>query len=77
MGHDKKEEEEIFFGYINYRYEYSIRKVIPLSIDLTSSAYHPEKQWIMKAWDINKKDYRSFALSDCNFQIGKELNHGH
>lgn len=55
------------FNYRNHTGKYRIRKAIPKSIQFTKTEWHPEMQWILLAYDVEKKADRSFALKDCDF----------
>ena len=61
------------FAYTNYRGEQSVREAIPKRFWHGSTQFHPEDQWIMTAWDIDKKQDRDFALSDCDFSIHEHI----
>jgi len=50
--------------YTNYRGETSIREIIPQKIWFGKTEWHPESQWLLDAYDINKKENRSFAIKD-------------
>lgn len=52
------------FGYTNHRGEYSLRRVVPEYIWFGITEYHLEEQWLMRAFDIDKEDYRDFAIED-------------
>ena len=52
------------FWYTNYKGERSVRSVQPIEIFFGSTPHHEEPQWLMKAWDLKKNSYRSFALRD-------------
>jgi len=32
--------------------------------DFGSTEYHKEEQWLLRAWDVDKQDYRTYALKD-------------
>lgn len=54
--------------YTNYRGEVDVRQIIPVGpLKFRATDYHPEPQWIMRAFDIEKQAYREFALRDCDF----------
>lgn len=53
--------------YKNYRGETSERSIVPSGIRWGCNQWHPEHQWILRAWDFEKKDFRDFALKDCKF----------
>ena len=50
--------------YKNWKGETGIRSIIPLNIFYGNTEYHKEEQWLMKVWDLDKKDYRTYALRD-------------
>lgn len=52
------------FQYTNYKGEESRRHVKPLQLFYGSTQWHPKKQWILQALDLDKNEARSFALSD-------------
>lgn len=62
----------VCFKYKNYKGEICIRKVRPIEIWFGSTIYHPENQWLLKAFDVDKNDYRNFAIKD--IQEWRELN---
>lgn len=55
------------FHYRNYRGEESVRTVLPARLWFGTSDYHPEPQWFLSGLDLDKNEYRDFALRDCNF----------
>ena len=50
--------------YTNYRNETSVRKIIPERIWFGKTEWHPEDQWLLDAYDVDKNAKRSFALKD-------------
>lgn len=62
----------VCFKYKNYKGEIFVRKVKPVEIWFGSTIYHPENQWLLKAFDVDKNDYRNFAIKD--IQEWRELN---
>ena len=52
-----------YFGYTNYRGEYSQRRATPIRFEFTRTEHHPEEQWIMYAMD-HDKGFRAFAMAD-------------
>lgn len=52
------------FIYTNYRGETAERRIIPLEVWFGSTDWHPEPQWLLKAFDCEKKATRDFALKD-------------
>lgn len=51
-------------GYRNYRGEWGIRNITPVSARYGSSDYHKEKQLLITAYDHDKKAMREFAAAD-------------
>lgn len=58
----------VLIDYTNWRGERRKRYVIPIAIRATATKHHPEKQWILKAIDCEKKvgedNIKYFALRD-------------
>lgn len=54
----------LVFLYTNHEGKESFRHAVPKSIRFDSTEWHPEKQWIMRAWDVDKKAMRDFAMKD-------------
>lgn len=50
--------------YINYRGEASFRNIRPIRVYYGSTEWHPEPQWIMQAYDLDKDAVRDFAMKD-------------
>ncbi len=57
------------FSYTNYRGELSRRRVLPAIIKWGATEYHPEEQWLMDAYDLDKEEPRTFAIKDCGFDL--------
>ncbi len=56
--------EAVSFVYTNYIGETRWRNVVPIEIRFTSTEWHPIKQWHLIALDLDRDQYRSFAVSD-------------
>lgn len=54
----------IRFSYTNWRGEVGERVVRPISIEWTQTDWHPEPQWILHAFDLDRDQHRSFAMRD-------------
>jgi predicted DNA-binding transcriptional regulator YafY len=54
----------VLIDYINYRGERGIRRIIPERCYLDEVSWHPGRQWILDAWDLDKDAIRSFAIAD-------------
>lgn len=52
------------FGYTNWRGECGVRHAIPRKVWFGSTEWHPEPQWLLTAFDVEKKAERDFALVD-------------
>ncbi len=50
--------------YTNWRGQTSWRRFIPTEILWGKTEWHHEEQWLLKAWDLDKEDYRFYALKD-------------
>ena len=50
--------------YKNWKGETGLRTIIPLSIFYGFNEFHKDEQWLMKVWDFDKEDYRTYALRD-------------
>lgn len=60
------EDNIISFLYKNYKGKVSVRHVLANSIAYVyqTTMWHGEEQWLMNAYDIDRKDYRLFAVED-------------
>lgn len=54
----------VSFEYKNYRGEVSTRTVVPIDLWHGATAWHPDEQWILLAYDMKKGATRNFALKD-------------
>ncbi len=57
-------EQTVRIMYTNYRGETGERKIIPQRIYFGKTDYHPEEQWLLVAFDIDKNAERTFAIKD-------------
>jgi predicted DNA-binding transcriptional regulator YafY len=58
------EKKAVKIGYTNYKGETAERTIIPLELWFGSTEYHEEEQWLLKAFDLEKKAERNFAVKD-------------
>jgi len=58
------EKQMIRILYKNYKGEVAYRTIIPKSIDFITTKWHPEEQWILTAFDIDRNADRGFAIAD-------------
>lgn len=54
----------IRFDYVNWKGEASTRNVIVKKIFYGSNQWDKEEQFLMRAWDLEKNDFRDFAMKD-------------
>ncbi|MBC8492820.1 MAG: hypothetical protein H8D43_03465 [Chloroflexi bacterium] len=59
-----QEEKVVKILYTNYRSKTAIRTILPERIWFGETEWHPEKQWLLDAFDLDKEAPRSFALKD-------------
>ena len=52
------------FKYLNWEKKTAIRTVKPIKIWYGETQFHPQKQWFLKAFDLDKKEERDFAMKD-------------
>ena len=57
---------DVWIDYTNYKGERRWRHVRPTFSGLifSSSEWHSKRQWLLQAFDYEKKDRRSFAMAD-------------
>lgn len=60
-GHDKR---VVTIRYTNYRGETADRRIIPSGLRFATTDWHPEEQWILDAFDLDRNADRSFAMAD-------------
>jgi predicted DNA-binding transcriptional regulator YafY len=56
--------QEVTIRYTNYRGETADRRIIPRRIRFASTDWHPEAQWLLDAYDLDRQAERSFAMRD-------------
>lgn len=62
------EKSAISLIYTNWKGETSLRTVIPTQVPVWGSTeHHPEPQWLLGVWDVDKQEARTYALADCQF----------
>jgi predicted DNA-binding transcriptional regulator YafY len=50
--------------YTNYRGETARRKIVPGTLRFGATEYHPQPQWLLDAFDVEKQAERTFAMHD-------------
>lgn len=58
------QENPIKVRYTNYRGQTAIRTIIPIRFLFGSTEHHPNEQWLVEVWDIEKGAPRTYALKD-------------
>ena len=56
--------EALEFTYRNWRGEISRRRVVPITVRWDSTEWHPEPQWLLQAYDLDRTAIRDFAMKD-------------
>lgn len=57
-------DEPLVVLYSNWRGEIALRRILPLKLRHASTEWHPDRQWLLQAYDLDKDAFRDFALSD-------------
>lgn len=57
-------EAVVHIDYTNYRGERAARSVVPCKVWHGTTEFHPHAQWLMDAWDVEKRAWRTFAMKD-------------
>lgn len=52
------------FFYRNHRGEEGMRSVIPVAVRFGATEWHPKDQWLLRAFDLEKRAEREFAMAD-------------
>jgi len=56
--------------YTNYRGETAIRTVVPVKIWFGSCEWYPDEQWLLNAYDLDRRADRTFALKNIKAWLG-------
>jgi len=56
--------QRVVIDYINWKGERSLRAIEPQSLSFGSNEWHPNPQWLLRAFDVEKSAWRDFAVSD-------------
>lgn len=56
-------------NYRNHRGEVSTRRIEPLQMWFGSTQWHPNRQWLLKAFDHDKQEWRDFAMTQIHFLV--------
>jgi predicted DNA-binding transcriptional regulator YafY len=61
---DINDNQKVKILYTNWKGITSYRNIVPKSVEFKSTEWHPEEQWILNAFDVDKQADRAFALKD-------------
>jgi predicted DNA-binding transcriptional regulator YafY len=50
--------------YRNWKGQIAVRSIEPSGIWYGTTQWHPESQWFLRALDLDKNEWRDFALRD-------------
>jgi len=59
-----EKEKSVRILYTNWEGKTSLRTVIPRDLAYISTEWHPESQWCINAFDVDKNAERTFACKD-------------
>lgn len=54
----------VHIDYTNWRGERRVRLIKPIEIEYTWTQYHPVKQWLLRAKDMEDGKVKEFAFAD-------------
>lgn len=61
---DKNNPQSVIINYTNWKNETEDRHIIPLKVWYGKTEWHPEDQWLIKAFDLDKEAERDFSMQD-------------
>ncbi len=64
MSNEATEPKVVGIEYRNHRREVTWRRIVPERIWYGSTPWHPNEQWMLRAFDLDKDEARDFALCD-------------
>lgn len=56
--------DTVTIDYTNHRGERAMRRIVPIRIFISSTEWHPETQWLLSAWDADRRADRAFAMAN-------------
>jgi predicted DNA-binding transcriptional regulator YafY len=59
-----KKMRSVEFDYTNYKGETSKRRAQIVSLFFGSNEWHKEEQWLLEGFDMEKQQFRFFAMKD-------------
>lgn len=67
----------LYFKYKNHKGEVAWRQVIPIRLYYGTTQYYPEEQYLLEARDMDKKECRTFAVSNIKSRLMNEHEYRH
>lgn len=59
---ESKMSPPVTIDYTNHRGERGMRRIVPINVYFSCNKWHPEEQWLLAAWDLDKNADRIFAM---------------
>lgn len=56
--------QHVKIDYTNHRGERAVRTIQPRAIAFDMTEWHPDQQWLLEAYDVEKGAGRTFAMKD-------------
>ncbi len=69
------ERKPVLVEYRNHRGEVATRRIIPIGWWWGKTQWHPEEQWLIEAFDLDKQAGRTFAARDVLRWVWPEAPH--
>ncbi len=66
------EAEPLVFDYLNWRGEAATRHALPMRTFYAATEHHPQPQWLLEAYDVDRGAVRQFAMKDMR-PVGQHL----
>lgn len=66
---EKMQSNPIKVRYTNYRGETAIRTIVPINFYFGKTVYHPEEQWLIRLWDVDRNAERIYALKEIEWIV--------
>src|SRR5262245_6342733 len=57
-------ERVLKIDYTNWRNERSIRTLIPWRFEFRATEHHPERQWMIIGYDLDRLQWRAYPIKD-------------
>lgn len=60
----KHENKIAVVRYTNWKGQTQTRRIEPIKIFFGTTEYHPDPQWLLKCFDVDKNAERTFSMKD-------------